>query len=108
MPRLFLAAVAALAPAAALSGDTGHVPTDEAGFTRFAAERIREVVGGTPVSVKEPLTLAVGPLQANLDRIFAFCSARPDACIAEVDAYARGVVDALKHLDPALDKRAVR
>jgi len=47
------------------------IPTDEPGFTAYVAERMRKGVGDTPVGVKAPLTLSVGTLQANLDRIYA-------------------------------------
>ena len=50
-------------------------------------------VGPANVEVRSTLTLGVGPLQANLDRVFAFCRRSPSACDAEVGRYVSGVVE---------------
>jgi hypothetical protein len=84
------------------------IPTDEAGFTRHVAERIRREVGDAPVSVKGPLTLSVGPLQANLDRIFALCGATPAACAGELDTFAEGLAETLRLSSAPLEKVSLR
>lgn len=66
------------------------VPKDEATFTEYVSQALKREVGNVSVSVMGPLSLSAGPLQANLDRIFAFCRANDDACAAEVDRYVKG------------------
>src|SRR5215213_5583827 len=73
-----------------------EVPRDEGSFTEFVATRVRQEVGNAPVVVKSPLTLGVGPIQANLDRVFAFCRSNAAGCATELDRYAKGVAQVLK------------
>uniref|UniRef100_UPI0005764C9B hypothetical protein n=2 Tax=Nitrobacteraceae TaxID=41294 RepID=UPI0005764C9B len=68
-----------------------QIPADEPAFTAFVAERIRAEIRDTPVVIKGPLTLSVGPLQTNLDRIYAFCKANTGGCAREIGAYVSGV-----------------
>jgi uncharacterized protein YtpQ (UPF0354 family) len=63
------------------------VPTDESGFTKFVAERFQEQIRGVRIDIKGPLTLSIGPLQANLDRIYWFCRRTPEHCLTEVNNY---------------------
>jgi hypothetical protein len=103
---LALALLAAL-PAAARAGEP--VPTDPAAFTDFVAARVREQpLSGLAVAVKGPLTLSIGELQGNLDRIFAVCRKTPDACQAEVDRYALAVAQVARDLNAPPAKDAVR
>jgi uncharacterized protein YtpQ (UPF0354 family) len=68
-----------------------QIPVDEGAFTAFVAERIRAEIRDTPVVIKGPLTLSIGPLQTNLDRIYAFCKANASGCAREIGAYVSGV-----------------
>ena len=85
-----------------------EVPRDEASFTEFVAMRVRQEVGDAPVVVKSPLTLSVGPLQANLDRVFAFCRSNSSGCAPELERYAKGVAQVLKQQSAPIDRAAVR
>jgi uncharacterized protein YtpQ (UPF0354 family) len=84
------------------------IPTDEPGFTAYVAERMRKGVGDTPVGVKAPLTLSVGSLQANLDRIYAYCNTNPDGCSREIDTYVRGAAESQRTQGEAPTKAAIR
>lgn len=84
------------------------VPTEEAAFTEYIAQAMRLEVGDVPVTVKAPLTLSVGPLQANLDRIFAFCRSNTAACTAEVERYTKGAAQVIKQQNAPIEKAAVR
>jgi uncharacterized protein YtpQ (UPF0354 family) len=68
-----------------------QIPADEPAFTAFVAERIRAEIRDTPVVIKGPLTLSIGPMQTNLDRIYAFCKANTSGCAREIGAYVSGV-----------------
>ncbi|WP_315836940.1 hypothetical protein [Bradyrhizobium prioriisuperbiae] len=85
-----------------------NIPTDEAGFTTYVAARLRKVLGEGSVSVKNALTLSVGPLQANLDRIYSFCKASPAGCAKEVDTYVKGAAEAHRNGSDAPTKDVVR
>jgi hypothetical protein len=84
------------------------IPVDEPGFTKFVAERLRKAIGNTPVQIKSPLTLSVGQLQANLDRIYAFCKGSPAGCAKEVDTYVNGAAQVHRDRGIAPTKAAVR
>jgi len=103
--RLLATAVIALLSFEAAAQE---VPTDESGFTEFVAQAIRREVGNAPVSVKSPLTISVGTLQANLGRIFGFCQSNKAGCAGEVDRYAKGTAQILKLENAPLDKAAIR
>lgn len=85
-----------------------QIPSDEPAFTAFVAERIRAGVRDTPVVVKGPLTLSIGPLQANLDRIYAFCKANTNACAREIGAYVSGIVATTSNRDDPPTRSALR
>jgi uncharacterized protein YtpQ (UPF0354 family) len=68
------------------------VPNGEAAFTEYVASKLRRETRAAVV-VKEPLTLGLGDIQANLDRIFAFCRADPAGCSQEVSHYVKGVAE---------------
>jgi len=91
-----------------LESSAQDVPKDEAGFTEFVAQAMRREVGDAAVSIKGPLTLSVGPLQANLDRIFGFCRTNDTACASEVDRYVKGTAQVMKQQTAPLDKASVR
>ena len=67
------------------------VPKGEAAFTEYVAAQLRRELKGAQVEVKGPLTLVVGGgLQANLGRIFTYCSNNVDGCKREISAYVKG------------------
>lgn len=99
----FLAAAAFVS--SALAQD---VPRDEAGFTEYVAAALRKQLGDASVVVKSPLTLGVGEMQANLDRIFAFCRGNADGCSREIDTYVKGGAEAYRAQSAPPTKEAVR
>jgi hypothetical protein len=61
-----------VALAACGSAHAQSVPKGEAAFTEYVATQMRRAIAGETVKVEGPLTLGVGGIQANLDRIFAY------------------------------------
>jgi uncharacterized protein YtpQ (UPF0354 family) len=101
---LALAALPAMASAAAQ-----QIPTDAAAFTEFVAGQLRkEPLAGQAVTVKGALTLKVGDLQANLDRVFGFCRSNAGACQEEIDRYTQGVAQVIQDMNAPPQKEAVR
>ena len=84
------------------------IPTDKQGFTDHLAERLRAEVGNAVVSVKGPLTLGLGELQANLDRVYLFCQRNPDRCAEEVSTYVTGAAEVHRERTAAPTREAVR
>ena len=72
------------------------IPTDETGFTAYVAEQMRKAAGEVAVAIKGPLTLSVGPVQANLDRIHSYCKANPASCRGEIDTYVKAAADTVR------------
>jgi hypothetical protein len=72
--------IAALSLAYSFNASAGDIPKDEAGFTDYVAKQFRVEIGDSAVVVKSPLTLGIGNLQANLDRIYTFCRQNNDGC----------------------------
>lgn len=89
-PLLLALGLALLSPAAQAQA----VPLDEAAFTEHVATLLRQEVGDAAVVVKAPLTLGLGELQANLDRVFAFCQREKGTCQAELQRYVKGAAEA--------------
>jgi hypothetical protein len=58
-----------LSATACPSARAQDVPRGEAAFTEYVAAQLRRETGGAAVVVKGPLTLAIGEMQANLDRL---------------------------------------
>src|SRR5262249_36357529 len=80
-----------LAAAVCSSARAQDVPKGEAAFTEYVAAQFRRELKGAQVEVKGPLTLVVGGgLQANLSRIFTFCSDNADDCRSEISAFVKG------------------
>lgn len=102
------ALVVAVVLVASLAARGEEVPADRTVFTEFVAEKMRRELGGMPVTVKSPLTLSVGSLQANLDRIFGFCNSNRQRCLAEVDGFVKGAAQVAKERNAPLDRAAVR
>ena len=82
-----------------------EVPRDESGFTQFVVAQVRTQLSDAEIVVKGPLTIAIGELQANLDRIFTFCLRNGSRCSAEIDNYVTGVAETYRgqHLPPTKD-----
>lgn len=83
------------------------VPTDETSFTEFIAELFQKQIRDIRINIKGPLTLSIGPLQANLDRIYSFCRRTPEHCRAEVHTYVEAVVQLHRERSPPVTKDAV-
>src|SRR5215470_4208063 len=83
------------------------IPVDEPGFTKFVAEQLRKAVN-EPVQIKGPLTLSIGEVQANLDRIHVFCRKNAAGCAQEVDTYVKAVAQYHREGSSAPTKSAVR
>ena len=100
----------ALAAAYVLGSDWAlaqTIPIDEPSFTKFVAGHLRKAVDA-PVQIKGPLTLSIGEIQANLDRIHAFCRKNAAGCAQEVDNYVNAVAQYHREGGSAPTKSAVR
>jgi hypothetical protein len=106
----FLAALL-LAPAAFAGGG---FPKGEAAFTAWMAKRIQAQLPDTRVEVDSPLTLKLRQadgeeiLQANLDRIFDFCTRAPAHCEDAASQYTSGIAEHLAGREDALEAPMVR
>src|SRR5262245_18136887 len=94
--RLFCALLLVWA-AACRSARAQDVPKGEAAFTDYVAGQIRRELKGAHVEVTGPLTLGVGTLQGNLDRIYAYCSDNAKGCRREISNYVKSVAQLLKN-----------
>lgn len=106
MRRLILLLVAALVSPSIVHAQS--VPLEEAAFTEYLANLLRREVGESAVVVKGPLTLGLGELQANLDRVFAFCRREKASCDAELDRYVKGAAQVHKDRTAPPQRDAVR
>lgn len=84
------------------------VPADEISFTDYVAGLLRKEVGDSAVVVKGPLTLGLGELQANLDRVFAFCKREHGTCESELERYVKGAAQVHKDRTTPPKREAVR
>jgi len=94
--------------AACVSATAQNIPKGEAAFTEYVATQIRRAIKGETVEVKGPLTLGIGGIQANLDRIFAFCNRNASGCANEISNYVKGVEQIVKDRTAPPAKEAVR
>jgi uncharacterized protein YtpQ (UPF0354 family) len=78
------------------SAPAQDVPKGKAAFTEYVAEQFRREMGGEAVVVKGPLRLAIGGMQANLDRIFGYCSQTTTGCEREISNYVEGIAQVNK------------
>jgi len=85
-----------LAAMACGSARAQDVPKGKAAFTEYVAAQFRREMGGAGVVVKGPLRLAIGGMQANLDRIFGYCSQTVTGCEREISNYVEGIAQATK------------
>lgn len=83
------------------------IPRDREGFTRHLAERFRKEVDEN-FRTEGPLTLGLGDIRANLDRIYSYCLANAAGCKDEVDRYIQGTRQALLDRNTPPSKKAVR
>ena len=84
------------------------IPKDEGGFTEFVTGQIRAEVGDASVSIKGPLSVAVGDMQANLDRIFGFCKRNSEGCPKEIANYVKALGQAYRDQNVAPSREALR
>ncbi|MEZ5615891.1 MAG: hypothetical protein R3E35_11835 [Rhodocyclaceae bacterium] len=107
-----------VAAAAVLLVPSGYACADEASFTKQIADRLLRELPGLQVEIASPLTLKINQadgahiLQANLDRIFAFCSKAAEQCDAATSQYIAGVSGAVKDrirpIEPSMIRLNVR
>jgi hypothetical protein len=96
------------ADAADIAKDGSGIPKDASGFTEHVAELLRMEIAGVAVTIKGPLTLGLGGMQANLDRIFNFCKRDSVRCPHEVTNYVKAVVQVYRDQNAAPSREAVR
>jgi uncharacterized protein YtpQ (UPF0354 family) len=94
--------------AACASALAQNVPKGEAAFTEYVAAQLQRTIRGATVKVKGPLTLELGELQANLDRIFIFCNRNTAGCANEIASYVKGVAEVYRDRTAPPSKVAVR
>ena len=85
-----------------------EVPRDVIAFTDAVAVELRQQVGDAKVTVVGPLTLGLGELQLNLDRIFTFCRGNAAGCRAQVDTYVQGAAETYRTVTAAPNRSSVR
>lgn len=83
-------------------------PQEQAAFTDRVAALLRARLGDGAVVVAEPLTLKIGELQANLDRVNAFCRANAAGCNAELERYVQAIVDMQQQAAAPPSREALR
>lgn len=88
--RILAAWLAALLVTPAIAED---VPSDPSAFTEHVAHLLRKEIGERAVIVSRPLTLKVGELQANLDRVHAFCTRDFQACGNQIQRYVKAAAE---------------
>jgi len=104
--RGVLVILAAMACGSARGQD---VPKGEVAFTEYIAAEFRREMGGDAVVVKGPLTLTVGGMQANLGRIFNYCSRSAKAgCAREISTYVSSIAQLRKDGSAPPSKHAIR
>jgi len=101
-----LAGMALIAMATAATAE--DIPSDETGFTEYVAAQLRKEVSEESVIVKGPLTLGLGELQANLDRVFKFCAGNSADCAVALDRYVKGAAEVHRERNAPPSREAVR
>lgn len=106
------------ATAAVLLVPSGYTCADEASFTKQVADRLVRELPDLRIEIASPLTLKINQadganvLQANLDRIFAFCTKAAEQCDAATSQYIAGVSGAVKDrirpVEPSMIRLNVR
>lgn len=83
--------------------------SERTAFTDKVAAMLRSRLTDKDVIVAaEPLTLKVGELQANLDRVFGYCRANAQGCDDELRRYVQAVVDASSNAAAPATREALR
>jgi uncharacterized protein YtpQ (UPF0354 family) len=101
---VFLLILAAIAP---IPGAAQGVPKEEIAFTQYMAAQLRREVGHAVV-VNGPLTLMIGTMQANLDRVFLFCTRNRAGCDREIATYVRAAAQVYKDKFAPPSKQTIR
>ncbi len=70
-----------------------EIPRVAEAFTRFVAARVKTEASSKTVAVKGPLTLTIGSLEANLDRVYTYCAANASGCLTQIDTYIAAVLE---------------
>jgi hypothetical protein len=91
-----------------VSARAQEVPKGKSAFTEYVAEQFRREMGGAVVLVKGQLRLAIGGMQANLDRIFGYCSQTATGCEREISNYVEGIAQAYKDRTAPPTRETVR
>jgi uncharacterized protein YtpQ (UPF0354 family) len=86
----------------------GDIPQDETGFTGYVAEQLKKEVGEEMVTIQGPLTLSLGELHANLDRIYGFCRKNPDGCTRQITNYVKAAAQVYRDKNAPPSRDAVR
>lgn len=81
---------------------------EQVAFTDRVAALLRARLGTEAVLVAEPLTLKLGELQANLDRVFGFCRSNAKDCDAELDRYVQAVIDVRQQAESPITRESLR
>lgn len=84
------------------------IARDPITFTDQVARAMRRQAQDVDVVVRGPLTLGLGELQANLDRVYQYCGRDADGCQAEVDRYVHTVVQVYRDRQAPPTREAVR
>jgi hypothetical protein len=84
------------------------IPKDQAGFTEYVAGRLGAEIGDASVVTLTPLILKLGGLQANLDRIYAFCKTNAARCSTEVENYVKGTAETYRAHNAPITREAIR
>jgi hypothetical protein len=84
------------------------IPKDAPRFTEHVAEQVRVELADVAVTIEGPLTLRLGGMQANLDRIFDFCKRDSVGCPHEVNNYVKAVAQVYHDQNAAPARDAVR
>lgn len=100
--------LAACAGMVVASAHAEPIARDPVTFTDQVARAMRRQAQDVDVVVKGPLTLGLGELQANLDRIYSYCGRDAEGCPAEVDRYVHTVVQVYRDRHAPPTREAVR
>jgi uncharacterized protein YtpQ (UPF0354 family) len=90
------------------------IPTDASGFTQFVADQLQKNLQDQKIEAASALTLRINQadgkniLQANLDRVFEFCSRNRERCSAAVNQYVSGVASVAQDRIRPIEKSMVR
>jgi hypothetical protein len=95
-----------------------EVPGDAPGFTQFVAGQLQNSLKDQKVEIGSSLTLRINQpdgkniLQANLDRVFEFCSRNRDRCSSAIAQYVSGVsgvvLDRVRPIEKTMVRLALR